>query len=175
LKRSGAYPTSAKICGAYVNSALAKSEAMQNGFDEAILLTNEGHISEGSAENIFLVINGKLVTPAISENILPGITRNTVIELALRELGMLTCERQVDRTELYGADEIFLCGTAAQIAPVVEVDHRPIGTGKVGPVSSQLQQLYFDTVRGKCRAYREQWCSPVFANIAGNQHVESVN
>ena len=161
-----AIPARAKISGAYVNSALAKSEAMQNGLDEAIMLTNEGHVSEGSAENIFLVINGELVTPAPSENILLGITRDTVMELARRELGMITRERQIDRTELYGADEIFMCGTGAQIAPVIEVDHRPIGQGKVGQISSALQKAYFDVVRGNRPEYREQWCAPVFANVA---------
>lgn len=160
-----AIPARAKICGAYVNSAFAKSEAIQNGFDEAIMLTHDGHVSEGSAENIFLVVNGELVTPAPSENILLGITRDTIIELARRELGMITRERQVDRTELYSADEIFLCGTGAQIAPVIEVDHRPIGTGKLGQVSSTLQQIYFDVVRGNRPEYREQWCAPVFANV----------
>lgn len=166
-----AIPARAKICGAYVNSAFAKSEAAQNGFDEAIMLTHDGHVSEGSAENIFLVVNGELVTPAPSENILLGITRETIMELARRELGMITRERQIDRTELYGVDEIFLCGTGAQIAPVVEVDHRPIGTGKVGTVSSTIQQLYFDVVRGKRPEYREQWCTPVFAKVAARQHV----
>src|SRR5215472_15674871 len=161
-----AIPARAKICGAYVNSAFAKSEALQNGFDEAIMLTHEGHVSEGSAENIFLVMNGELVTPAPTENILLGITRETVMELARRELGRITRERQIDRTELYGADEIFLCGTGAQIAPVVKVDHRPIGDGKVGPISSTLQQLYFDVVRGKRSEYRAQWCTPVYAAVA---------
>src|SRR5258708_38705153 len=142
-------PARAKITGAYVNSAFAKTEALQNGFDEAIMLTHEGHVSEGSAENIFLLINGELVTPAPSENILLGITRDTIIELAQRELGLSTRERQIDRTELYTADEIFLCGTGAQIAPVVEVDRRPIGTGKIGPVGEALQKIYFDVVRGK--------------------------
>ena len=167
-----AIPARAKICGAYVNSAFAKSEALQNGFDEAIMLTHDGHVSEGSAENIFLVINGELVTPAPSENILLGITRDTIIELARRELGMITRERQVDRTELYGADEIFLCGTGAQIAPVIEIDHRPIGTGKLGPVSTTLQQTYFDVVRGKRPEYREQWCSPAFTNVPVTHQAE---
>lgn len=160
-----AIPARAKICGAYVNSAFAKSEAVQNGFDEAIMLTHDGHVSEGSAENIFLVINGELVTPAASENILLGITRDTVMELARREMGIITRERQVDRTELYSADEIFMCGTGAQLAPVVDVDHRPIGTGKVGKISQALQQLYFEVVRGKRLDYRQQWCTPVFANV----------
>jgi branched-chain amino acid aminotransferase len=161
-----AVPARAKILGAYVNSAFAKTEALQNGFDEAIMLTNEGHVSEGSAENIFLVINGELVTPAPSENILLGITRATVIELARRELGLTTTERQIDRTELYSADEVFLVGTGAQIAPVVAVDRRPVGTGKVGPISEQLQRIYFDVVRGANPKYREDWCTPVFVNAA---------
>ena len=167
-----AIPARAKICGAYVNSAFAKTEAVQNGFDEAIMLTNEGHVSEGSAENIFLVINGELVTPAPSENILLGITRDSIMELARRELGIITRERQIDRTELYGADEIFMCGTGAQIAPVIEVDHRPIGTGKVGPISNALQQTYFEVVRGRRPEYRAQWCAPVFAAVPAMHKVE---
>lgn len=165
-----AIPARAKISGAYVNSAFAKSEALQNGFDEAIMLTHEGHVSEGSAENIFLVVNGELITPSPSENILLGITRDTVIELARRELGMITRERQIDRTELYGADEIFLCGTGAQIAPVIEVDHRPIGSGKIGPVGNSLQKLYFEVVRGQRPEYRDQWCKPVFTNVPAREH-----
>src|SRR5437667_10225502 len=157
-----AIPARAKICGSYVNSAFAKSEAKQNGFDQAIMLTHEGNVSEGSAENIFLLLNGELVTPAPTENILLGITRETVIELARREFGRITRERQIDRTELYIADEIFLCGTGAQIAPVIKVDHRPIGDGTIGPISKALQQLYFDVVRGHIPNYRAQWCTPVY-------------
>ena len=158
-------PARAKITGAYVNSAFAKSEAMQNGFDEAIMLTHDGHVSEGSAENIFLVINGELLTPAPTENILLGITRDTVMELARRELGCITRERQIDRTELYIADEIFLCGTGAQIAPVVKVDHRPISNGQVGPITQKLQDLYFNVVCGRHPEYRAQWCTPVYARV----------
>lgn len=165
-----AIPARAKITGAYVNSAFAKSEAMQNGFDEAIMLTHEGHVSEGSAENIFLLMNGELVTPAPTENILLGITRDTIMELARREFGRITRERQIDRTELYVADEIFLCGTGAQIAPVIKVDHRPIGDGKVGPISGALQQLYFDVARGRMPEYRAQWCTPVYAGVPQAQH-----
>jgi branched-chain amino acid aminotransferase len=157
-----AIPARAKITGAYVNSAFAKSEATQNGFDEAIMLTHEGHVSEGSAENIFLLMNNEFVTPASTENILLGITRDTIIELARREFGRITRERQIDRTELYIADEILLCGTGAQIAPVVKVDHRPIGDGTIGPISKALQQLYFDVVRGHIPDYRAQWCTPVY-------------
>jgi len=156
-------PARAKITGSYVNSAFAKSEALQNGFDEAIMLTHDGHVSEGSAENIFLLMNGEFVTPAPTENILLGITRDTIIELARREFGRITRERQIDRTELYIADEILLCGTGAQIAPVVKVDHRPIGDGCVGPISKALQQLYFDVVRGHIPDYRAQWCTPAYA------------
>ena len=168
-----AIPASAKVLGGYVNSALAKSEAIQNGFDEAIMLTHEGNVSEGSAENIFLVMNGEFITPAKTENILLGVTRDTVIKLSQRELGYITRERQVDRTELYVADEIFLCGTGAQIAPVISVDHRPVGSGKIGPVSRKLQELYFDVVRGNIPEYREQWCTPVYAPVP--QHSEAGN
>ncbi len=164
-------PARAKITGSYVNSAFAKSEAMQNGFDEAIMLTHDGHVSEGSAENIFLVTNGELVTPAPTENILLGITRDTIIELARRELGRITRERQIDRTELYNADEIFLCGTGAQIAPVISVDHRPIANGQIGPISNTLQQLYFDVVRGRKEEYRSQWCAPVYASVPEHSNV----
>src|SRR5712691_8120208 len=160
-----AIPARAKITGSYVNSAFAKSEAIQNGFDEAIMLTHDGHVSEGSAENIFLVINNELVTPAPTENILLGITRETIMELARRELGRITRERQVDRTELYGADEIFMCGTGAQIAPVISVDHRSIGNEEIGPISGTLQQIYFDVVRGRKAEYRSQWCTPVYASV----------
>ena len=161
-----AIPSRAKITGSYVNSAFAKSEALQNGFDEAIMLTHEGHVAEGSAENIFLVMNGELVTPAPTENILLGITRDTTMQLARREFGRITRERQIDRTELYIADEIFLCGTGAQVAPVVKVDHRPIGDGKVGPISNALQQLYFEVVRGRIPGYRDEWCTPVYAPVS---------
>lgn len=160
-----AIPARAKICGAYVNSAFAKSEAMQNGYDEAIMLTHEGTVSEGSAENIFLLIDGELITPPASENILLGITRDTVMELAAREFHMPVVERVIDRTELYGADEVILVGTGAQIAPVINIDHRPVGTGAIGPFGRKLQSLYNDIVRGNVEKYREQWCVPVYANV----------
>jgi branched-chain amino acid aminotransferase len=156
-----AIPARAKIVGSYVNAAFAKTEALQNGYDEAIMLTHDGHVAEGSAENIFLYVNGELVTPAPTENILLGITRDTIIQLAQKELGIQVRERQIDRTELYTADEIFLCGTGAQIAPVIEVDHNPVGTGNIGEISQKLQDLYFDIVRGKNKKYKE-WCTPVY-------------
>jgi branched-chain amino acid aminotransferase len=159
-----AIPARAKVTGIYVNSAMAKTEANLNGFDEAIMLTHEGHVSEGSGENIFLVVDGKLVTPAPSENILMGITRASVIELAKNELGVDTLERQVDRSELYSADECFMTGTAAEISPVVEVDRRPVGTGQVGTISNQLRTIFDDVVRGRVERYRA-WCSPVYQPV----------
>lgn len=159
-------PARAKISGAYVNSAFAKTEALQNGFDEAIMLTSEGHVSEGSAENLFMLVNNELVTPPPSENILLGITRDTVMELARRELERAVRERAIDRTELYCADEIFLTGTGAQIAPVVEVDHRLVGTGQIGPVASELKRLYDDVVRGRRPEYMH-WLTPVFGAAKG--------
>lgn len=154
-------PARAKIAGAYVNSAFAKSEALLNGFDEAIMLTADGHVSEGSAENLFMFTGGKVVTPSVVENLLVGITRNTVMTLLKEEFGLEVVERNIDRTELYTCDELVLCGTGAQIAPVSSVDHRPVGTGEVGPISKKLQQLYFDVVRGKISKYKE-WCTPIY-------------
>ncbi len=156
-----AVPARAKITGAYINSAFAKTEAMQNGFDEAIMLTHEGHVSEGSAENFFMVRDGKLITPPVTDNLLEGVTRVTVIELAERVLGLDVVERSIDRTEMYSASEIFLTGTGAQIAPVGEVDHRQIGDGKIGPISRKLQLLYFDVVRGKVAQYKH-WLTPTY-------------
>ena len=157
-----AIPARAKITGAYVNSALSKTEAMLNGFDEAIVLNQDGHVSEGSAENLFIVRGGKLITPPVTANILEGITRATVIQIARDELGIETVERPIDRTELYIAEEAFFCGTGVQIAAIAEIDHRPVGAGKIGPVVSKLRDLYFDIVRGKVEKYRH-WCTPVYA------------
>ena len=154
-------PARAQVSGAYVNSAFAKSEALMSGFDEGIMLNHDGHVSEGSAENIFMVLGSELVTPPPSENILQGITRDSVMEIARRELEMLTRERVIDRTELYTADEIFFTGTGAQIAPVIEIDHRAIGTGAVGPVSRQLVSLYADVTRGRRSEYMN-WLTPVY-------------
>ncbi len=165
-----AIPARAKVTGGYVNSALAKTEAIQNGFGEAIMLNADGHVSEGSGENIFLVFNRELITPAVTDNILVGITRDTVIKLAQRELSMITRERSIDRTELYIADEIFLCGTGAQISPVISVDHRDIGTGAIGPVSSDIKRIYADVVRGHRREYLD-WLTPVYhAHKSTNHH-----
>jgi branched-chain amino acid aminotransferase len=159
-------PARGKIAGAYVNSALAKSDAQLSGFDEAIVLSQDGHVSEGSAENIFLVRNGVAVTPPISENILEGITRRTIINLLKDELGMEVQERSVDRTELFLADEVFFTGTGVQVIAVTRIDHRPIGTGKMGNVVRQIRELYFNIVRGRVVRYRPH-CVPVYNSGTG--------
>jgi len=158
-----ALPARGKIVGAYVNSAFSKSEALLNGFDEAIVLSQDGHVSEGSAENLFMVQGNQLITPPATDNILEGITRDTVMELAREELGLETIERKIDRTELYGADEFFMTGTGVQIAAIIEIDHRPVGDGTMGPVVQQMRDLYFDVVRGRVAKYRH-WCTPVYAS-----------
>jgi len=154
-------PPQIKVTGIYINNALAKTEAIENGFDEAIMLAPDGHVSEGSGENIFLVIDGKLVTPASYNNILMGITRNTVIELAKNELGLETVERPIDRSELYTAEECFLTGTAAHITPVGEIDYRKIGNGEIGEITRKLKEIYFDVIRGENPKYLD-WCTPVY-------------
>jgi len=154
-------PPQAKITGLYINNALAKTEAISNGFDEAIMLTSDGYVSEGSGENIFLVIEGKLVTPASYSSILTGITRDTVIKLAQNELGIETVERQIDRSELYSADECFFTGTAAHITPIGEIDHRQIGSGEPGEITKRLQQIYFEVIKGNNPKYLD-WCTPVY-------------
>jgi branched-chain amino acid aminotransferase len=154
-------PPQVKSTGIYINNALAKTEAVSNGFDEAIMLAPDGHVSEGSGENIFLVIDGRLVTPASYNNILMGITRNTVIELARNELGIETIERPIDRSELYTAEECFLTGTAAHITPVAEIDHRQIGDGEIGQITGKLQEIYARVIRGNHTKYLS-WCTPVY-------------
>jgi branched-chain amino acid aminotransferase len=157
-----AIPARAKISGSYVNSALAKSEALENGFDEAIMLSSSGHVSEGSAENLFMLRDGVFVTPPVSEDILEGITRGMLIGLIRDELGLEVVERAIDRTELYTCDELFLCGTGAQVSPVIEVDRRAVGEGRVGRQSRRLQEIYFRAVRGEEARYR-QWLTPVYS------------
>ncbi len=156
-----AIPARGKITGAYVNGALAKSEAQMNGFDEAIVLTADGHVSEGSAENLFMVRHGVLITPSVTDNILEGITRRRLIEMARDDLSLEVVERAIDRTELYSAEEVFLCGTGAQVSPVIEIDRRAVGSGRPGPIARALSQRYFDAVRGKLGAYRG-WLTAVY-------------
>jgi branched-chain amino acid aminotransferase len=157
-----AIPARGKIAGAYVNSALAKTDAQIAGFDDAILLTQGGHVAETSASNFFLVRNGAVVTPHVTDDVLEGITRRTILELLKQELGIPVVERAIDRSEIYLADEIFLCGTGVQLAAVTRVDHRAIGTGRMGPVVGRLRPLYFDVVRGRRKEYRH-WCAPVYS------------
>ena len=156
-----AIPARGKIQGSYVNTALAKTDALLNGFDDAIVLSQNGHVSEGSAMNLFVIRDGKLITTPVTSNILEGITRASVIELAKKELGIETKIREIDRTELYICDEVFFCGTGAQVSPVTMIDHRAIGTGKIGVVSKKLQDLYFNVVRGQNPKYKS-WCTSVF-------------
>jgi len=160
-------PARGKITGSYVNTAFIKTDAVRAGYDEAIVLNQNGHLSEGSAENLFMVRDGKLVTPPVSDNILEGITRNTVMHLAKEELGIDVVERSIDRTEVYICDEFFMTGTAAQVTAITKVDHREIGSGKMGPIASQLRELYSDVVRGKIKKYRH-WNTPIYEKMIVN-------
>lgn len=154
-------PARGKICGAYVNSALAKSDANLSGFDEAIMLNQDGHIAEGSAENVFILRKGKVVTPPVTDNILEGITRNTMITLLRDDLRMDVVERPIDKSEMYVAEEAFMVATGAQIVAITKIDHRNLGSGHMGPVTQKLRELYFNVVRGKILKYRP-WCHPVY-------------
>ncbi len=154
-------PARGKITGAYANSALAKAEAEENGFDEAIVMTVDGHVSEGSAENIFMYKDGVFVTPPVTDDILEGVTRRLMMGLIEKELGKKVVERSIDRTELYTCDELFMCGTGAQVSPVVEVDRRPVGDGRIGELTGELQGIYFGAVRGDNPKYSD-WCLAVY-------------
>jgi branched-chain amino acid aminotransferase len=156
-----AIPARGKICGAYVNSALASDDAHRCGFDEAIFLNDAGHVAEGSSCNIFMARKGKLITPPVTENVLEGITRDAVMELAQRELGVEVVERPIDRSELYVCDELFFTGTAVGVSPVTQVDHRLVKDGKIGAITREVQQLYFDATRGHLRTYLN-WLTPVY-------------
>lgn len=152
-------PTRTKATGGYLNSALAKTEAVMNGYDEAIFLNDRGQVCEGSAENIFIVRDGVLHTPDRTADILEGITRRAIISLA-KELHISVCERPIARTELYISDEIFLCGTGCQVSFVASVDKRIIGDGRRGPLTARIQQAYEDAVYGRNSAYAS-WLTPV--------------
>jgi branched-chain amino acid aminotransferase len=154
-------PPRAKITGSYAQSALAKSEAVEAGFDEAIVLTIDGHVSEGSAENLFMLKDGTFSTPPVSDDILEGVTRMLLFNMIREELGKPVVERHIDRTELYTCDELLLCGTGAQISPVIEVDHRAVGNGKVGEFTQELQNIYFSAVRGESAKHKD-WTIPVY-------------
>ncbi|WP_428267265.1 branched-chain amino acid transaminase [Haliangium sp.] len=156
-----AIPTRTKPTGAYLNSALARREAHDNGFDEAILLTEAGTVSEGSAEHIFVLSRGVLYSPPSTEHNLDGITRRSLIDMATEDLGIPFVERVISRSELYTADEFFLCGTGAQVTPVRSVDRRTIGDGQVGPLTLKIKQHFDDVVHGRV-AHRKSWLTPVW-------------
>jgi len=159
-----ALPVRAKVTGAYINSCLASDDARLNGFDEALLLTADGHVSEAASSNLFMVRRGRLVTPPVSEAILEGVTRNTVIDVA-RDLGYTVVERKIDRSELYTAEELFLTGTAVEIRAIGRVDHRPVADGREGPITRRIRETYAAAVRGRDPNYRS-WLTPVFAQAA---------
>jgi branched-chain amino acid aminotransferase len=161
-------PARGKIIGAYVNSALTRSEAQMNGFDDALVLDQAGHVVESSVANVFMVRNGALITPPIYDNILEGITRRTIIQLAADELELPVMERSIDRSEIYLADEVFLCGTGMQVVGVGFIDRRMIANGEMGPVTRRLHDHYFRIVRGNDPAYME-WVTPVYRAEAAVQ------
>jgi len=154
-----ALPARGKIVGGYVNMAFQKTEAELNGFDEALVLTADGHASEASAANMFVVRDGVLLTPPVNDDILEGVTRRAVLELA-ETFGIPVESRSIDRSEIYVADEMFLCGTGVQLSPVIELDHRPIAGGAIGPITRQLHEAYFAAVRGNDRRFKH-WLTPI--------------
>ncbi len=155
-----AIPARGKIIGSYVNSALIRSEAQLNGFGDAIVLNQDGHVSEGAVANFMMVRDGVLITPPVTANVLEGITRRTVLQLAQDDLGLEVVEREIDRTELYLADEAFYCGTGMQVTPIRSVDRRDIGEGETGRITQQVHDLYFRVVKGEVAKY-EEWLTPV--------------
>jgi branched-chain amino acid aminotransferase len=159
--RDNMLPPRTKATAAYLNSALASLEVLRNGFDEALFLTDTGNVCEGPGENVFMVKKGKLVTPPPSDNILEGITRETIMTLAREELGMEVIERSISRTELYSAEEAFFSGTAMEVLSIVEVDRRTIGSGKQGEVCKRLKQLFFEITIGNNPKYKH-YCTPVY-------------
>ncbi len=154
-------PARSKATGIYVNSALAATEAKENGFDEAIMLTAEGYVSEGSAMNLFMARDGELITTPVTADILEGITRQTIIQIAREQMNLHTVIRPINRTELYVADELFFCGTGAQVAPVTRVDRRPVGEGRPGELTMKLQALYFGIVQNGLSEYSD-WLTPAY-------------
>jgi branched-chain amino acid aminotransferase len=156
-----AIPARVKPTGLYLNSALARREAFDNGYDEAIFLTETGKVSEGSAEHIFIARRGVLYSPPSTEDNLDGITRRSIIDLAA-DLGIPFTERSIGRSELYTSDEMFLCGTGAEITPVRSVDRRVLGDGGIGPLTKRLQTYFADVVRGRVERRRD-WLTPVWA------------
>ncbi len=154
-------PPLAKAAGNYLNSILAKLEAVKDGYDDAVMLDMDGFVSEGTGENIFIVNGDELITPPYSSSILRGITRDTVTHLAA-DLGLKVTERRISRFELFNADEAFFSGTAAEIAPIVEVDRRKIGDGKPGETTQKISNTYRDLVTGKTTSKHPEWLTPVY-------------
>ncbi|MCB0188759.1 MAG: branched-chain amino acid transaminase [Caldilineaceae bacterium] len=158
-------PARGKVNGTYVNSALAKSDAMLSGFDDTLLLNQDGHVAEGSAANFMMVRDGVVITPPLTSNVLEGITRRTLLELIREELMIEVVEREIDRSELYLCDEAFFCGTGAQVTPISTIDHRSVGNGEVGAITNQIRELYFRVVFGKEPNYMH-WLTPVLQREA---------
>ena len=156
-----AIPARGKISGTYINSALAKTEAVKNGYDEALVLTDDGHVSEASAANFFMVRDGVLITPPITDNVLEGITRKSIIEWGRSDFGLEVVERSIDRSELYLADEAFFCGTGVGLAAIGQVDGRLVGDGKVGPTAEKMLALYQKVTTGQEPKYAK-WLTPVY-------------
>lgn len=169
-----AIPPAAKVSGAYMNTAIMITDAKRKGFDEVIALTEDGHVSEGSAMNVFLVRKGCLVTPPVTANILEGVTRDSIIQLARNELGLTVEERTVDRTELYRCEEMFFTGTAAQVAPVTRIDDRPVGDGAIGPITQKLQSVYFDAVKNRNPKY-SHWCTLVDIPVTSSKAEQTLS
>jgi branched-chain amino acid aminotransferase len=169
-----AIPARGKISGAYANSALIKTDAVLSGFDEALVLTQEGHVSEGSAMNVFMLRDGVVITPPVTDNILEGITRRSVIELLEQEMGLQIVERPIDRTEVYLCEEFFMTGTAAQVTAVTQVDHRPIGSGAMGPVTTELRRVFDNAVRGRNPRFR-RWNVPIYPQVPISTHPSTVS
>lgn len=156
-----AIPARGKIVGAYANSALIKSDAVLSGYDEALVLNQEGHVTGASAANLFMVRKGVVITPPLQSDVLEGIVRRTLIDLMRNDLSLEVVEREIDRTEIYVADEVFLCGTGVQVAAVTRVEHRPIGTARMGTTTRRVRDLFFDLVNGRVEKYRD-WLTPVY-------------
>lgn len=156
-----AIPARGKIVGAYANSALIKTDAVLSGYDEALVLNEDGHVSEASAANMFIIRKGVAITPPVQSNVLEGIVRRSIIQLLREEMGVEVVERNIDRTEVYLADEAFLCGTGVQLVAATQIEHRPIGTGSLGPITRELRDLFFRIVSGRVPKYRD-WLTPIY-------------
>jgi branched-chain amino acid aminotransferase len=156
-------PARGKVTGAYANSSLIKSDALLAGYDEALVLNEDGHVAEASAANLFMVRDDEVITPPVNANILEGIVRRSMVQLLRDEMGINVIERNIDRTEIYLADELFMCGTGVQIAAITKVEHRPVGTGYMGPITTQLRDIFFGTVTGRNATYRD-WLTPVYVS-----------